>query len=255
MRERPKVMIYKCSELSDEENDLIALDRVSSRLLSKESELSGKCWFDYRFMHPTQRTYLFAHYYDEAYRHMLRLHVDYEQAEGPNPRSYFPKNDPLGKTQAQLSREKKTGVKVSFKNTTSIWKARQTADDLCVPYDVFCMSGVKAAVGRIWKRMPSPAQLYSDNILNAIIERWAEIASCKIYAARSDFFELKSWTNHPSQLEHASWLVSQISCRVNPELSLAQYGFVRKMIPSQMLKASFSEDVILNAFRLSKNLL
>lgn len=249
------LMDYKCSNLSDIDNEIIALDRISGTLLAKEAQLSNSCWFDYRLLHPTQRTYLFAHYYEKAYRFMLRLHVDYEQAEGDNPRSYLPKEDPLGKTKAQLLRDKRSGITSAFRTTTTVWKARQKADELCMPYEEFCMSGMKAAIGRIWQRTPNPAQLYSDNIVNLIIDRWAILATEQIFAAANSFYELKNWRNHPSQFEHAQWLISQIQCRVNPEMALAHYAFNRKMLPSQLLRSAFSEAKILSASRLSKSLL
>lgn len=246
---------YKCSQLTELEYEKIALDRVSGKILSAEPSLCTSAWFDYRLMHPTQRTYLFAHHYDQAYRFMLRLHVDYEQAEGPNPRSYFPKHDPLGKTQSQLKKEAKLGVVQAFKSTTAVWKARQKADELSIPYDVFCMSGMKAAIGSIWQRTPSPAQLYSNNILNAIIERWAELVESRIYCAQDSFYQIKNWVDHPSQIEHAQWVIDQIKCRNSREFAIAQYAFIKKVIPPSMLSQSFTENEIIKASRLSKSLL
>ncbi|WP_432325248.1 hypothetical protein [Shewanella glacialipiscicola] len=246
---------YKCSDLSELEYERIALDRVNGKLLSAEPALCNTAWFEYRMMHPTQRTYLFAHYYDQAYRHMLRLHVDYEQAEGPNPRSYFPRADPLGKTQAQIKKEEKTGIRQSFKTTTAVWKARQKADELGIPYEVFTMSGMKAAVGQIWQRAPTPAQLYSQNILNAIIERWVELIESRIYCADDEFYQIKNWVNHPAQIEHAQWVIEQIKCRNSREFALSQYAFIKKVIPPSMLRQSFSEREISKAHRLSKDLL
>lgn len=247
-------MDYKGSELSGTECDAIALDRVSPSLLKKEPKLSTTAWFDYRLMHPTQRTYLFAHFYEEAYRFMLRLHVDYEQAEGDNPRTYLPKKDPLGKTQSVLKREKASGVVGAYRNCTMVWKARQKADELCIPYDVFCMSGMKAAIGRIWQRAPSPSQLYSQNILNEIIDRWADLASQKMYVATDPFYLLTNWINHPSQADHAQWVCDQINTRVNPDFALAQHGFINPIIPSQMMRSNFRPSVIISAQKLSKRL-
>ncbi|MBS9810588.1 hypothetical protein J4H70_17590 [Vibrio alginolyticus] len=245
---------FKGAELSETECDKIALDRVSASLLKKEANLATTAWFDYRLLHPTTRTYLFAHFYEEAYRYMLRLHVDYEQAEGDSPRSFLPKKDPLGKPQHVLNREKKTGVIAAYRNCTMVWKARQKADEYGIPYDVFCMSGMKAAIGRIWQRTPNPAQLYSQEILNAIIDRWADLATQKMFVATNPFYSLKNWSGHPSQFDHASWVCEQINARVNPEFALAQYGFKTPVIPSQMMRSKFRDSVILSAQRLSKHL-
>lgn len=186
---------------------------------------------------------------------MIALHVDYEQTIGDNPRSYFPKGaDPLGKTKSLELREAKSGVRSSYKTMTMIWKARQKADELGVPYDIFCMSGMKAAIGRIWQRIPSPAQLYSDNIINAIIERWMELLSERMFVAASDFYQLRNWINHPAQQDHAKWICEQAMMRARPEMALAQYAFKMPMIPAQTLSALVPEDIILKAHRLSKHL-
>lgn len=243
---------FKQSELSDVECDLIALDRVSGKNLLREPELAGSCWFDYRGMHPTKRTYLFAHYYDAAYRQMIRTHVDYKQVEGPSPRSYFPKDDPLGKTKTQLAKEAKGGPITPFKTMTMTWKARQKADELGIPYDVFCNAGVRGAIGSIWQRMPAPSQLYSEKILDLIIERWASEASESVQAAKSEFYLLRNWIGHPSQEEHATWIVEQIKCRSNPAAALAQFGFVTPMIPPQVMKVSFTASDIQAAHSMSR---
>lgn len=242
---------FKGSNLSATECDELAIDRVSESLLKRERKLNNTAWFDYRLLHPTIRTYLFAHYYEEAFRYMVRLHLDYTQVEGDNPRSYLPKNDPLGKTRTALIKEEKTGVRQAFRNCTMVWKARQKADEYGIPYDVFCMSGMKVAIGRIWQRTPSPSQLYSQHIINGIIDRWAELASQKMHVAKSDFFQLQNWCEHPSQIDHAQWVIDQINARVNPDFALAEYGFSKPMIPSQMIRASFPESVILRAKSLS----
>lgn len=246
---------FKGAELSETECDKLALDRVSASLLKNESKLATTAWFDYRLLHPTTRTYLFAHFYEEAYRYMLRLHVDYEQAEGDNPRTFLPKNDPLGKPLSVLKREEKSGVIGAFRNCTMVWKARQKADEYGIPYDVFCMSGMKAAIGRIWQRTPNPSQLYSQEILNAIIDRWADLASQKMYVASHPFYRIENWVNHSSQHDHAAWVCEQINARVNPEFALAQYGFKTPMIPAQMMRTQFREQIIISAQRLSKCLI
>ena len=243
------------SSLSDLECELIALERISLSLLKEECELYKTAWFDYRGMHPTKRTYLFAHYYEEAFRHMIRLHVDYEQVEGPSPRSYLPRKDPLGKPSSVIAKEAKTGKSSPFRNPTCIWKARQKADLLGIPYDVFCMSGMKAAIGRIWQRIPTPGQLYSVNILEQIIDRWEALLSERIYAAESDFYTLPKWQGHPSQLEHSAWLCRLIASRARPEFSLMEYGFKRHMIHPQDMRVHFSPEVISAARSISKSLL
>lgn len=245
---------FKGSKLSDTECDELALNRVSLSLLKKESTLSTTAWYDYRMMHPTLRTYLFAHYYEEAYRFMLRLHVDYKQAEGDSPRSFLPKNDPLGKSASARKREIKSGVAQSFRNCTMVWKARQKADELGIPYEMFCMSGMKAAIGRIWQRTPNPSQLYSEKILEEIINRWLEVATQKMHTSTLPFYKLENYINHPSQNDHAEWVCDQINCRVNPEYSLCEFGFVNPVIPVQMMRANFKDDVIIRAKRLSKYL-
>ena len=246
---------YVGSELSEIECEFIALERVSLSLLKEERELYKTAWFDYRALHPTKRTYLFAHYYEEAFRHMIRLHVDYEQVEGPAPRSYLPRKDPLGKPSALLAKEAKSGKSSPFRNTTCIWKARQKADLLGIPYDVFCMSGMKAAIGRIWQRIPTPGQLYSINILEQIIDRWEVLLSERIYAATSDFYTLRRWNDHPSQQDHSVWLCRQIVTRSRPEFALMEYGFKRPMIHPQDMRVHFSQEVISSARSLSKCLL
>lgn len=247
---------FKGSTLSEIECDKLAISRIPAKTLAKELELTDTAWFDYRMMHPTLRTYLFAHHYDKAFQYMVALHVDVEQVQGEDPRSYFPKgDDPLGKTKATLLKEQKSGIVGSYKLMHAIWKARQKADELGMPYDIFCMSGMKAAIGRIWQRIPSPQQLYSDNIVNMIIERWAELLGERMFVATDPFYKLQNWVDHPAQLDHANWICAQVMQRSRPEMTLAQYAFITPMIPAQTLRALIPQHVIADAHRISKHLL
>lgn len=247
---------FRGSELTDIECDKIALDRIPLKTLSAETELSSTAWFDYRFMHPTHRTYLFASHYDKAFQYMVALHVDVDQVRGDDPRSFFPKgNDPLGKTKSTLLKESKSGVVGKYKVMHAVWKARQKADELGMPYDIFCMSGMKAAIGRIWQRIPSPQQLYSENIVTMVIERWAELLSERMFISENPFYELRNWVSHPDQIDHAQWVCAQVMQRSRPEMTLAQYAFLKPMIPAQVLRSMIPEHVIIESKRISKYLL
>ncbi len=240
---------YIGKHLDETECDYLALCRVSATLLRKETQLVQTAWFDYRLLHPTKRTYLFAYFYEQAYRYMIRRDVDYEQVEGDRPRSYLPKADPLDQSPSEKRRKAKT-----YRNCTSLWKARQKADECGIPYDIFCMSAMKAATERIWQRIPTPQQFYSEHIIEATLERWIELLEERLFVAHDEFYQLKNWQEHPSQCDHAQFLIEQISRRANPEFGLAQYGFKTAMIPAQSLRSHFSAEVLSRALILSKHL-
>lgn len=240
---------YIGKELDDAECDLIALHRVDAKLLRKETQLAMTAWFDYRKLHPTKRTYLFAHYYEQAYQYMIRRDVDYEQVEGDRPRTYLSKTDPLGQSASEKKRKATT-----HRNCTALWKARQKADEVGMPYDVYCMSAMKAASDNIWQRIPAPSHFYSEKIFQATLERWVELLQERLFVAQDAFYLLKNWQNHPSQQEHQQFLIEQIKRRANPEFALSQYAFETPMISSQSLRSHFSEEMLHRALSLSKNL-
>lgn len=118
----------------------------------RERELHATKWFDNRFISPVAATYAFAADYQEGYRAAWAKHQD--QAESVRVRG--------------LTLGRRTDNAGEF---TALWRARQHADELGVPYDFYVQQCFDLLRSRGVVRIPRPNQLYAKSWLRQITER------------------------------------------------------------------------------------
>jgi len=109
--------------------------------LAAERDLANKKWFGYRFMSPLALTMHFAELYIEGVRAHVHMHCDAELAENVRGLATNIFSEPSG-------------------SLTQLWRARQRADALGVPYDLLIEFGFNFASRRKWRRTPRPVQLF-----------------------------------------------------------------------------------------------
>ncbi|UWF66293.1 MULTISPECIES: hypothetical protein [unclassified Brucella] len=132
-------MDFKQQRLSD--NNL-ACQVIDRNILARELELIDTTWFGYRFMSPWQRTQLFEKSYSAARTKALAGRTSTAQAAAMKPYSV---------DWTKQSRE-----------LTKLWKARQRADELCLPYDELCRKAFEFTELADRKNVCLPEQLIPD---------------------------------------------------------------------------------------------
>lgn len=116
---------------------------IHSNDFSVERELMTTKWFEYRFLPPLDATQLFATKYVEGLRRYVRANFDVELSEKVRgiPAGLPPKREPW---------------------FTQLWRARQRADSMCVPYDLVIDFGFHFASRRKRNWSPLPHQLFAS---------------------------------------------------------------------------------------------
>lgn len=122
---------------------------IDKRLLANEASLLSTRWVGNRYMSPLRATQAFTDAYIAAYRAAWARHIDPVEAPHKQPvRSSFALNDRA--------------------DMTSLWQARQKADELGMPYDLFCAIVIEQWLcGRKTKNPPLPNQLCSGKLFPA----------------------------------------------------------------------------------------
>ena len=113
---------YYASEIDFNTAEILAIQHIDRKLLAKETTLYQYKWFDYRPLHPTQATYLMAHYYNLSYGDFMSVCFDHRKKFMVG----FKGKDFMN------AREKK-----------SFWKLRQKIDELGIRYDFFMREAMK----------------------------------------------------------------------------------------------------------------
>lgn len=121
---------------------------IDKKLLAKEAKLLTRRWVGNRYMTPLQATQAFTNAYVGAYRAAWARHYDATEAS---------KKQPCASSFALNDRE----------NMSSLWMARQKADELGMPYELYCEIVIEQWIsGRKAENLPLPNQMYTGKLLN-----------------------------------------------------------------------------------------
>lgn len=170
--------------------------------LKRERRLYQLKWFDYCFLSPAKATKLFADSYIKAYREAWARHFDRDESarrRGLFKVPSFSAPDPSSKERQLL---------------TSLWRARQFADELGVPYDFFCRSAFQFWLDQGPTRLPQPNQLYSaqwrERIAAAVTSTWEERRNSMEMYAKARQFLAAAKRDTAAQKRYVQWVVDTL---------------------------------------------
>lgn len=229
---KTEVRYFGCN-ISSEKADLIALENIDDSLLVLESGLRKTRWFDYWDLHPTVATYLFAFYYKEIYKEWWARRIDAESAHSVaaiKHRNVFDSD----------SREK-----------TGLWKARQSADRLGIPYDFYIRQAFKYADMNLWGDLPRPAQLYSQEFIDYISVAWKEEASAAPRLPDDEAYLADNFIGTNDQRRFEDWMVERIKSRRNGAETLCSYLYINKLLRMERVLADIDQRTLEEATSLT----
>ncbi len=235
--------------------------------LAVEAPLYRGKWFDYRFLNPVQATYLYASEYVIAYRNAFRTNMDSERAQfikpldierlflEPAPPTRFA--DEIEEKWEKRLKEHIRKIKAHKLRTSGIWRGRQIADAMGMPYKVYLELAFHWAL-RYWQQsnLPRPQQLYSDMIVDRATIDWEARQKTEFFysslpqyanAAYEDAIEFINGdeklegTILQSQNAHHEWLLEQCKERSNGHALLAQMVFHDRILPLDKVKGRLDD--------------
>ena len=215
-------------DVSRIEADRLALKFIRKDWMEVERALITGKWFDYRFLSPVAATYLFAHEFKKIYRATYKLNVDSERGEHvkPLPEDLFkaPKNVVSG-----------------------IWRARQVADAMGMPYNVYLGRAYHWSL-RYWnhRHLPRPQQLYTDMITDRTAVDWEEIQGARLYYSALPGFKNPLYQSLKAQDDQHEWLFSQMARRGN-SVEIVTRMIEEDLIPIEKLQARLDPEVCAGA--------
>jgi len=204
--------------------------RIRREWVSYEGALYRTKWFDYRYLHPVKATYLYADAFKTAYRRLYRETIDYRAADAIKP---LKKDDLFECPPALIS---------------SVWRGRQHADALGVPYNLYTQWAIEACL-RFWNRnhLPRPQQLYSGHVCEFVEKKWEDHQRGSLNAGSHFSFQAQNYAGTPTQIAHHEWLFEQAGKRENMLSSLIAM-FKRGLLPLDKIKDRFGEGVSQRVF-------
>ena len=210
-------------DIAAETCDEIAVNRIGKKILKDELELFEKKWFDYRSLHPTIATYLYAHYYTEAFKNDVKHYKDLKKSK--------------------YARGIKTRDFTESKERVALWKGRMMADSLSMPYDKFINYAMEFHRKHSnWARTPRPCHLTMEESVDYALFMWQEKQKQTITIP-----ETINCGDVRLHLEIQYWICEQIKLKERPHIALASYMFDAKIVTPQVAIVKFNKDVLVKA--------
>ncbi|UOV09239.1 hypothetical protein MUU77_02730 [Pseudoxanthomonas sp. F37] len=180
---------------------------VRPDVLQQEARITRSAWVAYGYMTAIRRTELFCELYLDAYRTHYGQVRDYLTAARQIPVS----PDLFQNDSRQIN---------------SLWRARQEADRLGMPYEVFLDATMAwAARQKNRKQLLAPNQLYSAKALAAAQARWSD--SRDTFAIFADEWDARLFVGDEKcsrpRLQALRLLKHRVMMAKNPEITLANY--------------------------------
>lgn len=213
--------------------ELLAIQHVPESLLKKEAELMRKKWFDYRRMHPTVATYLFAHCFNRAYQDFM---VAVHDRSGQYMRAF-----------KQLDF-------MEAHEKLAVWRLRQLADSLGMRYDFFLRHAFKQYShdgwflkkldkGRVAAPRPSHINANTEVVANVMLA-WEEECAARIQYPVDTRYKAYNWIGHVDQLDWERYLVEQIKTRRHPKFALGSALYIERALRIETAIREFDERVL-----------
>lgn len=217
------------AELSQDELEAETLRLVPLRhLYGKEASLFDTKWFDYRFLHPARATALFAHFYRQAYKDEMRTRADMKRAPYMEPIPFII-----------------DGIfKVSQRNLSGLWKTRQVADGLGIPYDRYCSYLMRETERRGWQWLPKPSQMYAEELVAIAVSKWLEDTAIRLFLPTDKFYLAENYEEHPYQIDFHKYLFALTEARLNRDYFVARLLFDAKVLPIDIATQHFGKEFI-----------
>jgi hypothetical protein len=188
-----------------------------------ERELHSCKWFDYRFISPSEATAIFRKTYQEVYRWKYSHNFDTEESK----RKFG--------TRAGAPEEHRGEF-------TAFWRARQFADQLGMPYEIFLDAAFDALLTADRKRLPYINQLYgkyAERIAASAWDRWQEHCGSRLMFSPLPHYKTGSFVGLAAQVAHQDWVLEQLKTRSDG--AIGQACFVLRIVPEERAKLAFGE--------------
>lgn len=198
---------------------------ISSKFLQAEPKLSASCWPEYLYLDPLERTRRFTAEYLRAYKYFAQRIVDHRKVAHLSP------IDEVLEYNAPAS-------------ISSLWRARQHADELCIPYEKYLYPLIQHALEEEGhKRVPLPNQLYDLAQIEHVLERWKEWVQDGTFVTREwdDRLKAANFQNSLAQRHCHKVLFDLIGRSVG---RLEQFMLSDGLLPESVARERLGDDLV-----------
>lgn len=214
-------------EIDQREAARLMTTYIRADWIQSEPALFRTKWFDYRFMNPVEATLIYVDAYEKVYRRMYRTNLDHRAAEHIRI--------PTAKTLFEQKKEVISGI----------WRGRQVADAVGMPYDRFIDRAFHHRL-RFWQQrhLPRPHQIYGTigkadptPIAAFVANDWEEQTKAQLLYSKHDAYTNRRYADLHSQNDHHEWLLAQAQQRPGSAEVIARLIFQEQLLPAEKVEA------------------
>ena len=199
------------SHLTFMEAEALTLWRIPQVERTGEALLMESKWFDYRRLHPLVATYHFAHCYQEAYRHYIRVGTD--------------------SIKALYVLAFKGMDFIRHREVLAVWRLRQLADQHGIRYDWLCRQAMDWCLERCWPHPPRPSQIHTNvEMIADLIIAWEKEQTIRVQRPADPPYRVENWTAAPRQRAWEAHAVMVVRNRVNWQLAMQALVFQDRLL-------------------------
>ncbi|MDL2284425.1 hypothetical protein LJC19_04710 [Oxalobacter sp. OttesenSCG-928-P03] len=180
-------------------------------------------WFDYRFMKPNQATLLFARHYVCIYK---EFYAKTKSVNGADDLDFNFLKDMAG----------------------ALRDARRAADRIGCRYGFYIRFAFNRAFEQASRFLPLPGKLCEETLVLDVADAWERWTKVSLQLAGSEHYLNK---NHrpdcPHQAAYHTYLIEQVKQREQPHIALYRVMCKEEMLPEDIARKHFSEDVMKKA--------
>ena len=207
-------------------DSVLSICKFRNSDLVPERQLDDAKWFDYRFMTPWKATELFQQSYQKIYHQKFQRGVKTDVVE----------NAATVKPLREIARA----------DLTSFWKARQFADRLGVPYDIFLIAAFNALLSDSRPRKPRINQFLAaqsrSKITDYVKKYWDECRQAQLRFSRLPAYREESFRKQPAQIAHREWVLGEVRAKLSAKI-LGEC-FVNRILPEDTATLEFGEKEV-----------
>jgi hypothetical protein len=196
----------------------------------EETMLFETKWFDYRSLHPLMATCLFTEAYKRQYANIMLTHGRDDFASAP----------------FRTGLKRIPYIEQSVGNRTSLWKARQIADQYCVSYDYFIGTVLSAAATRLWDQLPRPQHLWQEELIEIFEDKFEKRKRTRLDESLLSYGTLGMVQGGYLQQSYYDWILKQLGERDGLNRILAIYSAVwlLELIPKDLAQQHFPRETM-----------
>jgi hypothetical protein len=213
------------SDKTSAEYDAIGM-AISETHRSVEASLFASKWIEYKLWHPVRATYYFAECYRRQTTRWMERNRDLLTAE-----------DCVAFTPSDIFKSE---------DMTSMWLARQSADQHGMTYPFVMEQAMTRFVERAFHRFPRPNQLYGEEFEMDTRDAWQEQLTRSLQYSRDP-----QTIQDP---EHEGFVVQQILARQAGHANLLGRMFKEGVLRPKRMVKHFGSELTIKAVRVAASL-